>query len=148
MQEYVLQCRAYLSSAISLTQISDISARLGLGSTSIRPFHCCCRYSVSPFRDFPYYSQMSPSSHDLTPPKVVAGKHVFIAAEHRPAAPDGKFRVVLVTSGSVASVKLPLIAAELIQVGQVLGILEGRRRRRSTALRCTEQSIVADIVDA
>jgi phosphopantothenoylcysteine decarboxylase len=58
----------------------------------------------------------------------------FKAEDHRPSAPDGKFRVVLVTSGSVASVKLPLIAAELIKVGPTAGqrpaIKSARRDRK------------------
>lgn len=37
----------------------------------------------------------------------------FAADDHRPAAPDGKLRVVLVTSGSVASIKMPLIVEAL-----------------------------------
>jgi phosphopantothenoylcysteine decarboxylase len=37
----------------------------------------------------------------------------FAADDHRPASPDGKLRVVLVTTGSVASIKMPLIVEAL-----------------------------------
>ncbi|TXT10820.1 hypothetical protein VHUM_02325 [Vanrija humicola] len=37
----------------------------------------------------------------------------FVSAEHRPERPDGRFRVVLVSTGSVASVKIPLIVEAL-----------------------------------
>jgi len=40
----------------------------------------------------------------------------FISAEHKPVEYDGIFRVVMITSGSVASVKLPLIVGELSKV--------------------------------
>ncbi|GFZ43910.1 hypothetical protein JCM24511_01630, partial [Saitozyma sp. JCM 24511] len=37
----------------------------------------------------------------------------FVSAEHRPERHDGRFRVVLITSGSVASVKMPDIVGAL-----------------------------------
>ncbi|BEI89909.1 uncharacterized protein CcaverHIS019_0212710 [Cutaneotrichosporon cavernicola] len=37
----------------------------------------------------------------------------FASDDHRPASPDGKLRVVLVTTGSVASIKMPLIVEAL-----------------------------------
>lgn len=42
----------------------------------------------------------------------------FVSAHHRPAEGDydGVFRVVVITSGSVASVKLPLIVGALCKV--------------------------------
>src|SRR5690348_3247603 len=43
----------------------------------------------------------------------------WTAAAHRPAQPDGIFRVLLVSSGSVASIKVPLMVAALQKVGQI-----------------------------
>jgi hypothetical protein len=40
----------------------------------------------------------------------------FVSAEHRPDRKDGVFRVVLITSGSVASVKMPDIVGALSKV--------------------------------
>jgi phosphopantothenoylcysteine decarboxylase len=40
----------------------------------------------------------------------------FVSANHKPAGYDNIFRVVIITSGSVASVKLPLIVGELSKV--------------------------------
>lgn len=37
----------------------------------------------------------------------------FVSADYRPEQPDGRFRVVLVSTGSVASVKIPLIVEAL-----------------------------------
>jgi phosphopantothenoylcysteine decarboxylase len=42
----------------------------------------------------------------------------FVSAEHRPEHHDGRFRVVLITSGSVASVKMPDIVGALSRVNQ------------------------------
>lgn len=41
----------------------------------------------------------------------------FVSADHKPESYDGVFRVVVITSGSVASVKLPLIVGALCKVG-------------------------------
>jgi phosphopantothenoylcysteine decarboxylase len=41
----------------------------------------------------------------------------FVSADHKLSSTDGRFRVLIITSGSVASVKLPLMVAELIKVG-------------------------------
>ncbi|WVQ67630.1 uncharacterized protein L199_005833 [Kwoniella botswanensis] len=43
----------------------------------------------------------------------------FVSADNRPSEPDGIFRVVLITSGSVASIKAPDIAAALSQSGDI-----------------------------
>lgn len=43
----------------------------------------------------------------------------FVSADHRPDQPDGKLRVVVITTGSVASIKLPNIVAELCADGNV-----------------------------
>ncbi|KAL7421291.1 hypothetical protein Q5752_004176 [Cryptotrichosporon argae] len=48
-------------------------------------------------------------SRPLRPPKP------FVCAAHRPAAPDGRFRVVVVSTGSVASVRVPEIVAGLVK---------------------------------
>jgi hypothetical protein len=69
---------------------------------------------------------------------------VFRAEDHRPSVPDGKFRVVLVTSGSVASVKLPLIVAELIKVGS---LTYGAAAETSAAQRRTSSADTKDETD-
>ncbi|WVR07056.1 hypothetical protein IAU60_004095 [Kwoniella sp. DSM 27419] len=43
----------------------------------------------------------------------------FVSADYRPATPDGRFRVVLVASGSVASIRVPDIAAALSRTGYI-----------------------------
>jgi hypothetical protein len=40
----------------------------------------------------------------------------FVSAEHRPEVADGRFRVVMISSGSVASVKIPDIVGGLSKV--------------------------------
>ncbi|TXT05855.1 uncharacterized protein COLE_07175 [Cutaneotrichosporon oleaginosum] len=45
--------------------------------------------------------------------KPIIRSKPFASDDHRPAAPDGKLRVVLVTTGSVASIKMPLIVEAL-----------------------------------
>lgn len=47
-------------------------------------------------------------------------KQPFVSADERPESHDGVFRVVLVSSGSVASVKVPEIVGALTKVGLVL----------------------------
>jgi phosphopantothenoylcysteine decarboxylase len=44
----------------------------------------------------------------------------WTAAAHRPTQPDGIFRVLLISSGSVASIKVPLMVAALQKVGEPL----------------------------
>lgn len=41
--------------------------------------------------------------------------HPFVSANERPEKPDGKFRVVFISSGSVASVKIPEIVGALCE---------------------------------
>ncbi|WVQ80731.1 hypothetical protein IAT38_002836 [Cryptococcus sp. DSM 104549] len=43
----------------------------------------------------------------------------FVSASNRPDQPDGIFRVVLITSGSVASIKIPDIVGALVKSGNV-----------------------------
>ncbi|WVF71395.1 hypothetical protein IAT40_006199 [Kwoniella sp. CBS 6097] len=43
----------------------------------------------------------------------------FVSANYRPMAPDGLFRVVLITSGSVASIRAPDIVAALSRAGDI-----------------------------
>lgn len=52
-------------------------------------------------------------------PTVSSQRRPFAAAEHRPESSDGKLRVVLVSSGSVASVKIPNIVSELRADGNI-----------------------------
>lgn len=64
----------------------------------------------------------STSVQHTVPPQA---RRPFVADEHRPSVPDGKLRVVLISSGSVASIKIPNIVAALgsdsnVQV-QVIG---------------------------
>lgn len=40
----------------------------------------------------------------------------FVSAQNRPEQPDGIFRVVIISSGSVASVKIPEIVGALAKV--------------------------------
>jgi phosphopantothenoylcysteine decarboxylase len=40
----------------------------------------------------------------------------FVSADYKPDEFDGIYRVIIITSGSVASVKLPLIVGELAKV--------------------------------
>lgn len=80
----------------------------------------------------PQVAAPAPASHSLLQPKqagagssaksVAKGKgravpsiraKPFAAEDHLPAAPDGKLRVVLVSSGSVASIKIPNILEAL-----------------------------------
>ncbi len=42
--------------------------------------------------------------------------HPFVSANERPEKPDGVFRVVIISSGSVASVKIPEIVGALSKV--------------------------------
>ena len=53
---------------------------------------------------------------DTQPRNRTKATKPFISAEHKPVEYDGIFRVVIITSGSVASVKLPLIVGELSKV--------------------------------
>ncbi|WWC70181.1 uncharacterized protein I206_104130 [Kwoniella pini CBS 10737] len=43
----------------------------------------------------------------------------FVSSDNRPSEPDGIFRVVLITSGSVASIKAPDIATALSNSGEI-----------------------------
>ncbi|RSH77710.1 uncharacterized protein EHS24_003277 [Apiotrichum porosum] len=43
----------------------------------------------------------------------IKARRPFVSADNRPAKPDGKFRVVLVATGSVASVKVPDMVGSL-----------------------------------
>ena len=54
----------------------------------------------------------------MTNPKRLKASKPFVSADHRPEAGDydNTFRVVIITSGSVASVKLPLIVGRLCRV--------------------------------
>jgi hypothetical protein len=55
---------------------------------------------------------------NINPPRGrrIKAPKPFISAEHKPVKYDGIFRVIIITSGSVASVKLPLIVGELSKV--------------------------------
>lgn len=58
-----------------------------------------------------------PSKPAMNPPRRrTKAQKPFISADYKPVEYDGIFRVVIVTSGSVASVKLPLIVGELSKV--------------------------------
>lgn len=46
----------------------------------------------------------------------IKARRPFVSADNRPAKPDGKFRVVLVATGSVASVKVPDMVGSLSKV--------------------------------
>lgn len=50
------------------------------------------------------------------PRRRTKARKPFISADYKPVEYDGIFRVVVITSGSVASVKLPLIVGELSKV--------------------------------
>lgn len=50
------------------------------------------------------------------PRRRTKARKPFISADYKPVTYDGIFRVVIITSGSVASVKLPLIVGELSKV--------------------------------
>lgn len=65
------------------------------------------------------------NASDVAGPSVPAMKRLrrrvkartpFVSADYKPVEYDGIFRVVIITSGSVASVKLPLIVGELSKV--------------------------------
>lgn len=62
-------------------------------------------------------AEAGPSSPTLRRRRAKASKP-FVSAHHRPETGvyDGVFRVVIITSGSVASVKLPLIVGALCRV--------------------------------
>ncbi|WWD17276.1 hypothetical protein CI109_101716 [Kwoniella shandongensis] len=62
--------------------------------------------------DYPHYAHAGPSrprDHHKKPSRP------FVSAEHRPEGADGIFRVVLITSGSVASIKAPDIVGALMK---------------------------------
>jgi hypothetical protein len=46
--------------------------------------------------------------------------HPFVSADNRPEGGDGVYRVVIMTSGSVASIKLPDIVGALCQVSRAV----------------------------
>ena len=73
-------------------------------------------YSYSSYDSAPAFGIMADCESNNMKGDINASSTPFVSAQHRPAVADGRFRVVLITSGSVASVKLPLIAAELIKV--------------------------------
>ncbi|OCF60654.1 phosphopantothenoylcysteine decarboxylase [Kwoniella mangroviensis CBS 10435] len=66
----------------------------------------------------------------------------FVSADNRPSEPDGIFRVVLITSGSVASIKAPDIAAALSQSGDIA--LQIVATKSSTHF-CNQQTVDAAI---
>jgi len=59
----------------------------------------------------------------MEPRRRTKARKPFISADYKPVEYDGIFRVVVITSGSVASVKLPLIVGELSKVCMHLGHL-------------------------
>lgn len=63
-------------------------------------------------------SRLTTAMRTTPRPRRTKARKPFISADHRlePGHYDGMFRVVLITSGSVASVKLPLIVGELCRV--------------------------------
>ena len=52
----------------------------------------------------------------MEPRRRTKARKPFVSADYRPVEYDGIFRVVVITSGSVASVKLPLIVGQLSKV--------------------------------
>jgi hypothetical protein len=52
----------------------------------------------------------------IQPRRRTKARTPFISANYKPVEYDGIFKVVIITSGSVASVKLPLIVGELSKV--------------------------------
>ncbi|GMK59105.1 hypothetical protein CspeluHIS016_0701200 [Cutaneotrichosporon spelunceum] len=56
-------------------------------------------------------AENKPKKAKASPPAI--RRKPFVSDDHRPAIPDGKLRVVLVTTGSVASIKMPLIVEAL-----------------------------------
>lgn len=63
----------------------------------------------------------------MTKRRRIKASKPFVSARYKPDSYDGVFRVVLITSGSVASVKLPLIVGALCKVGPE-GYSPGERR--------------------
>ena len=43
----------------------------------------------------------------------------FVSKDNRPGRPDGRYRVVLISSGSVASIKVPDIVGSLARVSEM-----------------------------
>ena len=68
--------------------------------------------------------QAGPHEAQIAGPSTVRQRYVprrpFVSADHRPAEFDGIFRVVLISTGSVASVRVPNIVGELSKVGTIL----------------------------
>jgi hypothetical protein len=58
----------------------------------------------------------------MEPRRRTKARKPFVSADYKPVEYDGIFRVVIITSGSVASVKLPLIVGELSKVCMHLSI--------------------------
>ncbi|WVQ99478.1 hypothetical protein IAU59_006613 [Kwoniella sp. CBS 9459] len=75
--------------------------------------HAYASMNVAPIAN----ATAGPSRFSSTVPRKPA--RPFVSADHRPAAPDGVFRVVLITSGSVASIKAPDIVAALSRTGNI-----------------------------
>ncbi|OCF40317.1 phosphopantothenoylcysteine decarboxylase [Kwoniella heveanensis CBS 569] len=69
----------------------------------------------------------------------------FVSADHRPAAPDGVFRVVLITSGSVASIKAPDIVTALSRAGDIAVQVVSTK---SSTHFCNQATVDASLRDA
>ncbi|WVW83934.1 hypothetical protein I302_105957 [Kwoniella bestiolae CBS 10118] len=78
------------------------------------------------------------------PSRIIPRKSArpFVSADSRPSEPDGIFRVVLITSGSVASIKAPDIAAALSQSGDIA--LQIVATKSSTHF-CNQQTVDAAV---
>lgn len=72
--------------------------------------------TVNPDHKFGFNADSTDATGSMTDTpnaSTVSRRKPFVADEHRPSAPDGKLRVVIISSGSVASVKIPFIVAAL-----------------------------------
>lgn len=71
---------------------------------------------------------MSTYKYSAPPPPAAARlrkpRRPFVAADHKPAEYDGVFRVLLISSGSVASVKIPDIVGALSRVSLLDSLLD------------------------
>lgn len=74
------------------------------------------RVSTIPFHSIVERSSMSEQNATAGPSRPRKPSHPFISANERPEGSDGRFRVVIISSGSVASVKIPDIVGALVKV--------------------------------
>ena len=82
-----------------------------------------------------------PSKYPIKP------RQPFVAAENRPESPDGIFRVIIISSGSVASVKIPEIVGTLSGVRHSNLGSDGSQTADKRCRRLTEMDVGSKDID-